>query len=286
MHVPRYWEKHTATARNESGNQVQAACWGWSEHSPTEARKRALQAANRLVEYLSGRGVQPNSYGYDERLPREEILEEFADESGQPHAIVTRNAYGSLILNTRDLMFIDVDFQTSRPKRSLPGFLINLLGQSPPVNPEDTVRDKVCAAAQKETGLGFRIYRTRNGYRVMVHSRPIPAASEESLRLLDAFNADPLYRRMCKNQACFRARLTPKAWRCQVAPPPSRFPFADTSQESAYRSWEQSYHHATDGYATCQYVETIGADTPDSSLVGLIDLHDKLSKASHNDPLA
>lgn len=286
MYVPRYWEKETTTATTAAGYQVEAGCWGWSEHSPDEARSRALKSAQRLAAYLLGGGDDPGHYGYDERLPREEIVDEFDDDRGQPQAIVTRNAYGSLILNTRDLMFIDVDFPPKQLNIPLPAFLMKLLGQSPPANPEELIGEKIRAAARNETGLGFRIYRTRNGFRVMVLNRPIQAESEESRRLLDAFDADPLYRRMCKNQACFRARLTPKAWRCQVSPPPTRFPFSDPTQERAYRKWEEAYHNATRGYATCKYIETIGADVPDPSLLGLIELHDQLSKATATDPLA
>jgi len=80
--------------------------------------------------------------------------------------------------------------------------------------------------------------------------------------------------------------LTPKAWRCRVSPPPTRFPFVDPTHENAYRKWEESYHDAISSYATCQYIETIGDDLPDPLLLGLIELHDQLSKATASDPLA
>lgn len=285
MHVPRFWEKESTTATAPNGRSVAAGCWGWSEHSPEEARSRAAASAKRLVARLLGDGDLPSHYGYDERLPREEIVDEFTDADGQTQAIVTRNAYGSLILNTRDLMFIDVDFPPSRPQ-PLPGFLMKLLGQPAPQDPEASVGEKIRSAARNNRGLGFRIYRTKNGFRVMVLSRPIRAESDESRRLLDAFDADPLYRRMCKNQDCFRARLTPKAWRCHLSSPPARFPFADASQQAAQRDWEKNYLSAISNYSTCQYIETIGNDVPDPELVGLVELHDKLSKASSSDPLA
>ncbi len=148
MYVPRYWEKETTTATTAAGYQVEAGCWGWSEHSPDEARSRALKSAQRLAAYLLGGGDDPGHYGYDERLPREEIVDEFDDDRGQPQAIVTRNAYGSLILNTRDLMFIDVDFPPKQLNIPLPAFLMKLLGQSPPANPEELIGEKIRAAAR------------------------------------------------------------------------------------------------------------------------------------------
>ncbi len=285
MHVPRYWEKETTAATSPRGHRVEAGCWGWSEHSREEARRRALASAKRLAARLVGDGELPNHYGYDERLPREEILDEFTDDAGETQAIVTRNAYGSLILNTRDLMFIDVDFPSSRPNL-LPQFVLKLLGKTPPADPTQTIGEKIRTTAKHYGELGFRVYRTRNGFRVMVASRPILAESEESWQLLDAFDADPLYRRMCKNQACFRARLTPKAWRCRVSTPPTRFPFASPVLESAYRKWEATYSDGVRRFSTCQYVDTIGNDLPHPSLLGLIELHDTLTKATVSDPLA
>lgn len=123
MYAPRYWEKETTRVATATGHQVEAGSWGWSEHSPQEASARGLKSAKRLANYLLGQGDQPNHYGYDEGLPREEIADEFKDEQGRPQAIVTRNAYGSLILNTRDLMFIDVDFPAQRRRNPLPSFL-------------------------------------------------------------------------------------------------------------------------------------------------------------------
>ena len=142
MHVPRFWEKETTTASGQDGRQVEAGCWGWSENSPEEARNRALSAAKRLATHLLGGADLPNHYGYDERLPREEIIDEFEDDQGRTHAIVTRNAYGSLILNTRDLMFIDIDFPPGHSNNPLPAFLMKLLGQSAPKNAEEVVAEK------------------------------------------------------------------------------------------------------------------------------------------------
>lgn len=285
MRVPRYWEKESAEITTPDGHRVVTGCWGWSESSPDEARQKAVKAAKRLADRLLSGNLPPQHYGYDERLPREEIIDEFTDENGV-QAVVTRNAYGSLVLNTRDLMFIDVDFPPLRPTIPMPGFLRKLFGQPEPVRPEDRMLDNIRSAASHHPELSFRLYRTRNGYRVMVVSRPISAQSDEARQLLNEFNADPLYRRMCKNQECFRARLTPKAWRCDAGSPPARYPFESPQQESAYREWEKQYLRRIDVFSTCDFVETIGDDRPAPSLTGLIELHDKLTRSSEPMPLA
>ena len=48
------------------------------------------------------------------------------------------------------------------------------------------------------------------------YSRPIAPADQ----VFDTLGADPPYRRLCRTQKCFLARLTPKPWRCGVAKPP------------------------------------------------------------------
>ena len=105
-------------------------------------------------------------------------------------------------------------------------------------------------------------------------------------QLLDAFDADPLYRRLCKNQECFRARLTPKPFRCRLSAPPNRYPRASGTEQEQFENWDAKYRETVENFSTCRFVETIGDSACESSLQGLIELHDTLSKATSNDPLA
>mgnify|MGYP001819802162 FL=1 len=288
MHVPRFWAVEIAKASVRGGRPADVRCWGWSETSYEDARLRASQRAERLTGRLLG-DATPSRYGYDERLPREEIIDEFDDAQGETKGFVTRNAYGALVLNTRDLVFIDVDFPPRKTETiGLPKFLSKLFGGSTddPPDPVATTESSIIATARQHPDLGFRLYRTRNGFRVIVNNRPIEANSQQAVDLLHQFNADPLYVQMCKNQDCFRARLTPKAWRCGLGEPPTRFPFANDRAESANRAWEAKYHETIAGFSTCRFVQSIGSDAADESIAEMIDLHDRLTKATSNDPLA
>jgi hypothetical protein len=288
MHVPRFWAVEIAKASVRGGMPAEVGCWGWSETSVDDARLRASQRAKRLTGRLLD-DATPGRYGYDERLPREEIIDEFDDAQGETKAFVSRNNYGSLVLNTRDLVFIDVDFPP-RPAESikLPKFLSKLFGASTddPPDPVATTENSITEAARQHPDLGFRVYRTRNGFRVIVNNRPIEANSRQAADLLHQFSADPLYVRMCKNQDCFRARLTPKAWRCGLVEPPARFPFANERAESANRVWEGKYHETIAGFSTCHFVQSIGSSAAHESIAEMIDLHDRLTKATSDDPLA
>jgi hypothetical protein len=61
---------------------------------------------------------------------------------------------------------------------------------------------------------GWRIYRTRAGLRLLATQGLVEADSDVADGVFEALGADPLYRKLCKTQKCFRARLTPKPWRC------------------------------------------------------------------------
>ena len=61
--------------------------------------------------------------------------------------------------------------------------------------------------------LSFRVYKTAAGYRLIVTSQTMETSSEQSSAWLKALNSDKLYSRLCEQQECYLARLTPKPWR-------------------------------------------------------------------------
>jgi hypothetical protein len=134
--------------------------------------------------------------------------------------------------------------------------------------------DEVC---RLQPGLGFRIYRTRAGFRLLVTSGTFDPSAPETLLLLKAFGSDPLYVRMCKAQECFRARLSAKHWRCGALRPPSRFPWEDAEKEREYREWENDYHRLANRFAVCELVGSRGAAAIDKSVQAILDTHDRLT---------
>jgi hypothetical protein len=109
----------------------------------------------------------------------------------------------------------------------------------------------VAAWAAKRPDLGLRVYRTLAGLRCLVTNVPFEPASPEAQSILRELRSDPLYTRLCQAQECFRARLTPKPWRCSAPPPPSRYPWLNVSAETRYRQWEQDYESLTEHYTGC-----------------------------------
>jgi hypothetical protein len=94
------------------------------------------------------------------------------------------------------------------------------------------------------------------------------------------------YRALCATQKCFRARLTPKPWRCGVDKPRVRWPWGDAKWEARFRKWEAVYAKAADRYATCRLIGHFGRVDIAPELCELVEIHDRATRAESNQPLA
>ena len=218
---------------------------------------------------------------------REEVLREFRDDTSAPSAVITRNSYGCLVLNTARLLFVDVD--VGEPP-SHGGMLGRLFGSAKAVAKHAATRqsvlDRAEAWARQNAGWGWRVYETRAGLRLAAIHRPFAHDDKICGEAFEALGADPLYRRLCGHQKCFRARLTPKPWRCDVPNPPARWPFEDQRQTSAFQRWEQEYLGAANEYATCKLIAQFGEIGVVPEFAGIIGVHDEATRCGIALPLA
>jgi hypothetical protein len=295
MKIARHWVRETVPEKDAKGRVHRGAAWGWSENSVEEASRRAKESAARVAHWLAAfahDAEPPRSrlYQYQlDRPPREEIVQELRDAAGETTGVITRNSYGALVLNTRELMFVDIDFQPRPP--SIVRLLKRLFGRpAPPSDGENGLMSRVREWCSANSGLGVRLYRTAAGMRVAVVGRPIAPNGDEARRILTELDSDPLYRRLCETQDCFRARLTPKPWRMRSAlrlhNPPGRYPFPDAASEQLYRDWQRQYDKAAPQFATCQLMETFGSSEPHPQISPLLKLHDSLTGVERAMPLA
>lgn len=299
MRIARHWVRETVEARDSRGAVHRGEAWGWSETDAEEARRRASASAARVAEWLARGSVwlrrdateapPPSAqYLYQlDRPPREEIVQELAGPGGETTALITRSIYGALVLSARELMFIDVDFPPP-PQPGVGSLLSRLFGGAapPPADPAEGVMDRVRAWCVENADRGVRLYRTAAGLRVALVAEPIEPCSPEARQILEELNSDPLYRRLCEAQQCFRARLSPKPWRIGCGRPPAQFPFTDTVKEQAYRRWQREYDDAAPQFATCQLVEAYGPTDVHPELSALVELHDSLTGVARDLPLA
>lgn len=281
MNFPPYWSR---------GSHEGFSCWRWSERSAEEARERAIQAARSLAERFR-QGQRPeHGYGYPDRPLREPVLREFLDGSGERTAVVTRNSYGCLVLNTARLMFVDVDRTEEPPGPSLGGIFRRLLRreESRPAtgDPESQLLNLAHRWAATHPGWNWRAYRTRAGWRLMATHAPMDPEGGTAAEVFEHFGADPLYQRLCKTQGCYRARLTPKPWRCGVSKPTARWPFENAAAEARFHNWENHYLKSAGDFATCRILEEFGTGRIDPALQPLVSHHDTITRADAYEDLA
>lgn len=278
MRFPRWWVK--ASDRGEaSGSAHPVEAWGWGD-SEGAARAEASTRLRRILDRIAAGERLPSGYGYGTRPVREAVLDVLSGPDDAPDAVITRNQYGALVLNTTRLAFVDVDV----PEPTLGDTLGRLFGR--PVASE-AIRERI-RQALKQSGWGgtFRLYRTAGGYRILATDREFRPASSDTAALMTAVGADPAYVNLCRVQQSFRARLSPKPWRCGLNSPPTGLLPGDIDNHQACEQWLAEYDAAGNRHATCQYLETVGAGQPAAWAAPLIAIHDARTRADTTLPLA
>lgn len=284
MKIARFWKRSSINTTFPDGRPIEVMAWGWSADDPAEAQQRAEESSQRSAKRIVSGEPFPDSYGYGDRPAREEIIREIKNEDDETIAMLTRNRYGAVVLNTADLMFIDIDVAPAHPTTIIDA--IKSLFGNRPEDPIVAAHKRIAAVANDRPQYTIRLYRTFAGFRCAVINKRIKPGTAESDALLSAFGSDPLYVRLCKNQESFRARLTPKFWRCGFRVPPAQFPFNNETEKEGYRSWERSYEQASSGFSTCLFVVQFGTDRTVADFRQLIDLHDRDTRSESSMPLA
>lgn len=272
MHFPKFW----VLARKGG-----ICAWGWSDVSQAAAQADGDARVNRIAAWLEDGGTGPrNPYGYPDRPMREPVLHEFATPDGSVRAVVTRNSYGCLVLNTANALFVDVDEKPG----GLGGVFSGLFGKRKTF--EDTVTEQLEKWIAGHEGWGWRAYRTKAGIRLLATHRPITPEDPICQEAFREFQADRLYQKLCVNQKCFRARLTPKPWRCGVERPGKSWPFAHRDAEAEFTRWEKSYRAEAAGFAACRLLGEFGVQSPHAEIAELVTFHDQATGALSDRPLA
>jgi hypothetical protein len=98
--------------------------------------------------------------------------------------------------------------------------------------------------------------------------------------------SDPQYVDLTRAQECFRARLTPKPWRCGVTRPDRNFPRETAALEEAHARWLTTYERKSSGFATCRFIQTLGSANQCPEAQQVVLWHDRITRASESLPLA
>ncbi|MFL6262751.1 MAG: hypothetical protein ACJ76Y_23880 [Thermoanaerobaculia bacterium] len=282
MNIPRYWFRAKGQAPTSSGKVYDLVAWGWSSEGRDGAERKARERLAAFAQRVQQGLEFPRGYAYGDRPLREEILREIQGSDGEIAAVVTRNSYGSTVVNTAHALFADVDLPASS---SGPSFLGRLFGKSAP-SPEEAALTRLREGLQRASGGSFRIYRTAAGFRVLGTDRAYDPRSAETQALMTSIGADPAFMHLCRVQESFRARLTPKPWRCGQSAPPGRHPREAPDEQADFATWLASYDRSCQSKATCRFVETVGPGWVGEGIQSVLDLHDSATRASVALPLA
>lgn len=268
MNIYKYWFKETRIAQDGAGYRYHLRCWAGSSVSLEEAKNKASEKVLGWIARLR-EGKRLGEYEYRANDIREELIEEFHDDKNELVAAITRNRYGAMVLNSARILFVDIDVKP-------PSFLDRVLSWFKR-KPQDKsfFLDKLRKFHQANPAMGMVIYETFAGLRIALTHQELPPADAHAEAILKELGNDELYKKLCKTQACYRARLTPKPWRCDAPRPPNGFPRDDGEEESAFREWLALYERKSRDYAVCIHLETLGADRACGAAKRILDIHDR-----------
>jgi len=274
MKLCQYWAKAEGTATDKSGFTLKISKWGGSDTGMAEAQRDAEQALRTVIDRMRDIVLHKyrDDYSYSMRDVPEELITRIDANSG-----ITRNGKGCLVLNTADMFFADIDLPRI-------GFFAKLFGATPKKAEAQQISQLQQWLADKPD-VAVRVYRTKAGLRYIFTHAPL-SVNDETLGWLKALNSDKLYVTLCRNQKCFRARLSPKPFRIRCHTPPVRFPRETAAAKDAFAKWLSVYEQQAEPYAICTFVDSFGSGRVDPKLEKQLTAHDRACRVDSNLPLA
>jgi hypothetical protein len=271
MKFAKYWSEVSVAVDEAIFGTKTLSAWGASNENQAQAGFNAMERAARLGQLIS-RGVDAlREYEYWNGYIREEVLDEVTDRNGRVLAVLTRNSYGAIVLNTESVLFGDIDVAE-------PGFFSNLLLVFGKAKKDKAFFISKIEEYQKQNpAYTIKVYETFAGLRVVVTNQIFENYSDAAKKIFAALGADPLYVRLCEAQSCFRARLTPKPWRIKLDRPASRFPRHEQSDINDFASWVQHYEMATRSVSTVKLVSIFGKGFEHPDVARVLAVHDQYS---------
>jgi hypothetical protein len=321
MIVPEFWADAKRTCE-ANGRKLTLKRFGWSDVDMESAQHHAeARLAEAIKNFESGakpRKSEPKiAYNGADGVPiREEIISRHGD------TIITRNGYGALCLNTPNVLFGDIDFvHEASFKTSLIAFgvlltaslglifgagfskftflillatptlskiLFSLFRKSFDTQQTNSIVD-IKRFLSKHPDWHLRIYKTPMGLRVLVLHATFNPQAEDVKEFFRALNVDTIYQRMCLNQNCFRARVSPKPWRIGIEkhmrPRPGVWPI-NPDKLHLRKAWVTEYDLKALGFSSCHYIEEIGSQNIDPTALAVQKIHDEYCRVNSDLPIA
>lgn len=282
MQIPRYWARSEKKGATSDGDSYDLRAWASSEVSEEDAHQKSIERLKKLALHCEDLSwPEKGSYPYSRAAMREKLLQELTDDENSTFAMITRNRYGTRVLNTARCMFLDIDIPAGG---LIVKFLCWLRGKKY-IDPT-TLLPNLQTELKKLSRASFRLYRTAGGYRVLATDREYEPTDAATLAMMETLGTDKEFVKLCKIQDSFRARLTPKPWRIGLHEPKMNFPFETDEEETRAATWLAEYEIEKKGFATCEFLETIGDGFVHPNIAEILELHDSETRAMSKLPLA
>ena len=273
MQFAKYWAKGDIDWKSPNpatGQYENFFCWGWSDESEEDAAKVGRERAEQVAAIIRS-GIKPDRYTYGDKPLKEEILESWKSSDGTLFAVVSINSYGCDILNTENAMFVDVDIDEKSNRQA----------------GEKTAIETLRRVLEEHGNCGAYVYRTAGGLRYLLTLDKAEPDRDDVAELMKRMGADPLYTSLCRIQKCFRARLTPKPWRCGFYPIKIEFPCENQALRNDIAHWRAGYRKSIVGHAVCEYLGYEGSEVECSpEFKRVLEFHDQVTGAHSRLPLA
>jgi hypothetical protein len=277
MKFAKYWKDVIVKVPGNIFGRDTITVWGASDTSLEDANADARKRASTF-EMMVAKGIAAlRDYEYCSGFVREEVLSEVKAEDGRVIAVLTRNNYGAVILNTESVFFGDIDIQEG----GLFARILQLFGT--PKKDKDYHLKRIEAFQKKNPGYTISVYETFAGLRLVVTNVLFDNGANADVSLFNELDVDPLYRKLCKVQSCYRARLTPKPWRIGLERPGSRFPRKPGNEETEFEKWLREYESAIRRYAVVKHLHTFGSQAEHPDAKEILMVHDKYSLSGSKD---
>lgn len=218
-----------------------------------------------------------NLLGKEYSVKRERVINRIGDN------LITRgSSYGAEILCSMTMPIIDLDFDSDYTEDCR-----NAIKRT----------KAMCARLVSfnweyyDRQINTNLYRTKKGMRLIVSGR-YEWDLDEAIDVMEDFDADPVYVMLCRQQGCYRARLTPKPGRVGIRS--GTFQVATEEVGGDFRIGEgvaerllAEYYSATRGYRTCSLIQRMGNNPEIAQFRELLKVHDERTGVHlHGYPLA
>ncbi|MGL6261731.1 hypothetical protein [Vibrio sp. WXL210] len=271
MKFAKYWEKQEVTVSEKVFGKDVISVWGASNESSQAAKENAEKRLAAMQAFVGGDFDKKDDYEYWVDFVKEEIIEEIKSNDSRVLAILSRNSYGATVLNTDSVLFGDIDVPPS-------SFIERMLGKLGRPQKDKAYYLKSIERYQKNhPDLSFKVYETHSGLRFIVTNRTFSPQESIVREMFTDLNVDPLYMRLCQQQECFRARLSPKPWRVAVDRPSSRYPRESEKEQLEFQQWLSKYKASSVNNAVTKYLASFGSEKVHPDVQKITELHDRYS---------